>query len=241
MQHSTSVWMHIIKANHTPNSTVLVLFKALCTLDLKQRGTAKGSNCAQIHALCKKKLTVPDTKVWIVHNVHNSVSCIVVSMKFCRAVPSALLCRLFFTIYPYQKKKQKHPKCDIFSVISVPVCRTRPTKIRISVRELYPKLRIIKKNGRFHDTPLQLVQKKHRFDLYAIDQVMLSCSANAARKLKTWWKTLFRCYLRLSAQRTSNQDDLLRDPYVSKVTHYPQITKCQWPTSRMCTALPGGL
>ena len=29
----------------------------------------------------KKKLSFPDTKVWIVQNVHNSVSCTVVSMK----------------------------------------------------------------------------------------------------------------------------------------------------------------
>ena len=31
MQYSTSVWIQIIKAKHTPNGTVIVLFKTLCT------------------------------------------------------------------------------------------------------------------------------------------------------------------------------------------------------------------
>ena len=52
MQHSTSAWIHIRKTKHTPNSTVSVLFKAQCTLDLKPRGPAKWSNCAKYLALC---------------------------------------------------------------------------------------------------------------------------------------------------------------------------------------------
>ena len=49
--------------------------------------------------------------------------------------------------------------------------------------------------------------------------------AHTARKRKIWWKTRFRCYLRLSAQRTWNQDGLLRDATLSKVTHHQPITK----------------
>ena len=58
-------------------------------------------------------------------------------------------------------------------------------------------------------------------------------------------KNIFKKYgfgvICVSAQRTSNQDLLLRDPTVSKVTHYPQITKFPWPTSRMCSAVPRAL
>ena len=46
MQHSNSVLMHIRKRSNT----VSVLFKALCTLDLKPRGPAKWSNSSKIHA-----------------------------------------------------------------------------------------------------------------------------------------------------------------------------------------------
>ena len=55
--------------------------------------------------------------------------------------------------------------------------------------------------------------------------------ARRARKKNIWWKTRFRCYLCLTAQRTGNQDGLLRDPTASKVTHYPQITKFPSPMS----------
>ena len=122
---------------------------------------------------------------------------------------------------------------------SVPVCRSRPTKIRISFNQLFPKLRIMHKKGRFHDTPVQLVQNVHRFISCAIGPHVTLL--HTARKRKKWWKTQFRFYLRLSAQRTSNQEGLLRDPIVSKVTHYQQITKFPWTTcatSRMCTAVP---
>ena len=116
---------------------------------------------------------------------------------------------------PGRKKNTKHAKCHIFSVISVPVCRTRPTMIRISVSQLDRKLRIMEE-GRFHDTPVELLQNVHRFTSCAILQVMLNCSAHAARKRKTWFKALFRCYLCLSTHRTSKQDRLLRDRLSAK-------------------------
>ena len=72
----------------------------------------------------------------------------------CRTVPSALLCRIMFTSRCH-KENQKHPKKDIFSVLSISVCRTRPTKIRISVSQLYQRLRSMHMKGRFHDTPVQ--------------------------------------------------------------------------------------
>ena len=78
--YSTSVWIHIRKAKHTPNSTASVLFKALCTQDLKSREAAKWSNCVRIHAMHTKQ-SFPVTKVWIVQILHNSVSCTAVSMK----------------------------------------------------------------------------------------------------------------------------------------------------------------
>ena len=78
----------------------------------------------------------------------------------------------------------------------------------------------------------------------AIGPVMLHSSEHTARKRIKWWKVGFRCYLRPSAQRTSNQGALIRDPTVNKVTHYPQITKFPWSTratSRKCTAVPRAL
>ena len=101
------------------------------------------SNLFTLH----RKQRFPDTNASIVQNVH-----------ICRGVPSALFCRLFFTICPFQKENPKHPKYCIYSVISVPVWRTRPTKIRISVRQLYPNLLITHKKGRFHDKPVQFLQ-----------------------------------------------------------------------------------
>ena len=86
---------------------------------------------------------------------------------------------------PGKKENKKHDKSDILSVISVHVCRNRPTKIRICVSQKYPKLRIMDKIGRFHDTPLQLVQNVHRFASCARGQVILNWSAHAARKRKT--------------------------------------------------------
>ena len=137
------------------------------------------------------------------------------------------------------RKKTKNTKYHISSVISVPVCRTRPTKIRITVSQD----QCYAVSTSFHDTPVQLVQIVHRFASWLSCHTTLP-SAHAARKRKTWWKARFRCYMLLSAQRTSNQDGLLHDPTVTKVTHYPQITKFEWTTSatsRLCTAVPRAL
>ena len=89
-----------------------------------------------------------------------------------RAVPPTLQCCLFFTIYPWQNENQKHPKYHIFSLLSVPVWRTRPTKTRISLSHMYRKLGSIHKNGRFHDTPVQRVQNVHCFDSCSKGQVL---------------------------------------------------------------------
>ena len=120
------------------------------------------------------------------------------------------ICSSCTIVSPYgllQKEYQKHPKYCIFSLLSLPVCRTRKTKIRISASQLYPKLRNMHKKGRFHDTPVQLVQNVHRFASSAIGRRVILL--HTARKRKTWWKAQFRFYLRLSPQRTSNE---LRDP-----------------------------
>ena len=119
---------------NTPNSTISVLFKALCTLDLKP-------NSYIMH----KKINFPDTKAWFVQNVHNSVH----KTWWERF----LLHYIFSFCSPYtsgRKQNKKHKKCDIFSVISVPLCRTRPSKIRISISELYAKLQAMEKKGRVH-------------------------------------------------------------------------------------------
>ena len=42
--------------------------------------------------------------------------------------------------------------------------------------------------------------------------------SHVSRKRNRWWKARFRCYLRLSAQRISNQDGLHRDPTVKKMS-----------------------
>ena len=78
---------------------------------------------------------------------------------------------------PGRRKTKKHPKYHIFSVISEPVWRTRPTKIRISLCQLYRNLSSIHMYERFRDTTVTLVQKVHRFDSCAIGQVMLHSSA----------------------------------------------------------------
>ena len=90
-----------------------------------------------------------------------------------KAVPPALWCRLLFTIYPRQKENQKYIKHDIFSVLCAPVWRSRPTKICMSVSQLYSKLRIMHNKWRFHDTPVQLVQNVHRSASCAIGQLLL--------------------------------------------------------------------
>ena len=158
----------------------------------------------------------------------------------CRAIPVALQCRLLFTTYPWQKENQKHTKYHIISVIFVPVCRTRLTKIRISISQLYTRLCIIHKKGRFHDTPLELVQNVHRFASCAIGQVMLNSSSLCPYSTKAinMVKTRFRCYLRLCTEDLEPKwAATWSNCKKKKVTHYPQITKFPWPMSRMCTAM----
>ena len=225
MQHSTSVWIHTTKAKHTPKTTALVVFKALCTLYMKPLWTAKWSNCAKIHALCT------GNKALLTQKFDLSRMCTTQSRETCALTP-ALSCHLFFS---GKKKTQNTAKYDIFSVLSVPVWRSRPTKIRISVSQQHSKLRFKHEKGRFYETSATCPE------CASIRLVRFHSSAHTARKRKTWWKAQVRCYIRIFGNRTSNQDGLLHDPTVSKVTYNPQITKLPWTTSttsRMCTAVP---
>ena len=78
-------------------------------------------------------------------------------------------CVALFSPYISGRKKTKNTKkYHILSLISVPLWRNRPAKIRSSLSQMYEKLRSIQKKGRFHDKPLQLVQNVHRFDSSAI-------------------------------------------------------------------------
>ena len=76
-----------------------------------------------------RKQTFPDTKVWIVQNVHISVLCTVVFKKHIQRGSSCTIVSPFVHHIPLPKENQKHPKYDIFSSPSLTVCRTRPTKI----------------------------------------------------------------------------------------------------------------
>ena len=102
---------------------------------------------------------------------------------------------------PLAERKPKTPKIWDFSAVSILVYISRSTKNPISVCQLYPKLRIMHKKLRFHNTPVQLVQNEQRFDSCVIFQDMLS-STHIARKRKTWWKTRIRFYLPFSAKRS---------------------------------------
>ena len=144
MQDSTSEWIHIRKAKHTPNSTVLMVFKNMCTLDLKLGGAAKCSKCAKIRGLCTGN-KVFLTKIWLVQNVHNSISCTVVSMKHVQSSYSYTIASPFVHHTSLAEKKPNTLIHDLFSVLSVRVSRTRPTKICISVSQQYSKLRIVLK------------------------------------------------------------------------------------------------
>ena len=132
-----------------------------------------------------------DTKVWIIQNVHNSFSCTVVPMKHVQCGSACTIVSPFVHHIPLPKRNQKHPRYAIFRVLSVPVCRARPTKIRMSESQLYPKLRRIHKKWRLHDTPVQLIQNVHRFDSCAIGQIMLHSTAlfPYSRKTRNMVKT----------------------------------------------------
>ena len=79
-------------------------------------------------------------------------------MKYVHSGSSCTIVSPFVHRISWQKQNEKHPKQDIFSVLSIPVCRTSKTKIRISVSQLYPKLRIMHKKWRFHDTSARCSQ-----------------------------------------------------------------------------------
>ena len=122
-----------------------------------------------------------------------------------------------------QKENEKQPKYDIFSIVFVPVCRIRPTKILIS--QVYPKLRIMEKKGHFHDTsatcPECLPIRLMRYRPIHVSIFGLMPIQYEREKLG---KKYGYCVICVSAQRTSHQDGLFSDPTVRKVTHYPQIT-----------------
>ena len=153
MQHPTSVWIHIGRAKHTINRMVSVLSKGLCTLDLKPKMAAKWSNWAQIHALC--------TKIW--HKRMNYSECAQLSLVY-NSVHETCAKRFllhhsvaFWSPYTHGRRTQRKNIDMTFSVYF-----PHPTKIGMSVSQLYPKLRIMLKKWHFHDTPVQLVQNVHR-------------------------------------------------------------------------------
>ena len=162
MLYSNSVWMHIRKAKHTPNSTVSVFFKAPCTLDLNPSEPAKWSKSAQIYAVWTRNKDFLTEKFDL---CRMCTSCVVYGSVHESCAEGFLLPYSVNFCWPYipGSVNEKHPKYHIFSAISVPVCRTRPTMIHVSISQLYTKLRSIHKKGRFHDTPVQLVQNVHRF------------------------------------------------------------------------------
>ena len=96
---------------------------------------------------------------------------------------------IVFTVYPWQKEKEKYPIYDIFSVLSLHVCRISPTKICISVSQLYQKLFIMYKKGRFHDTPVELVHNVHRFASCSIGRHVTLLSPYST-KAKTMMKSM---------------------------------------------------
>ena len=75
------------------------------------------------------------------------------------------------------------------------------------------------KKGRFLDTPVQLVQKMHRFTSCAIGQVMLHSSALCPYSTKAKDMVKSTVSVLFASLCTEDQDGLLRDLTVSKVTH----------------------
>ena len=164
----------------------------------------------------------------------------------CTAVPPALECRLLFSIYPWQKENKKHPIYDIFSVICVPVCITRPTKIRNSVSQLFLKLSIMDKKGRLNETPVQLVQNVHRFASCARVQVTLHSSVKSTvsvlfasvctKDLELIWAARWsNCDQSetLSANKKSFHEMLLKPPECALLC----LEQCSVALSRSCSTL----
>ena len=108
--------------------------------------------------------------------MNNWISFSLVSTKHVQSGSSCTVVWSFVHHSQLSERNIKHTKYDIFSVLSVPLCRTRPTKICMCVSQLYPKLRITHKKFCFHATPVQLVQNVHRFASCAIRQVILHSS-----------------------------------------------------------------
>ena len=155
---------------------------------------------------------------------------------------------------PDRKENEKHHIHDVFSVLFVPMCRTRPTKIRMPVSQLYLKLRIMHKKGRFHDTPLQ-IKHVHRIASCAIDiHVKLHPWRTKAKnkvkrprpyalkagKKKHGKKHDFGviCVSLHKGRRTRMTSSVIQLQAKSRILHKK---RCQWPTSRMCTSMPRAL
>ena len=100
---------------------------------------------AQIHAICKRH------KVFLTQFDLSGICTTRSRVQYCSVHETYASCSSC-TFVLLQKENQKRPKDCIFSLLSVPVFRTCPIMIRISVSQLYPKLRIMHKKGRFHDT-----------------------------------------------------------------------------------------
>ena len=101
-------------------------------------------------------------------------------------------------------------------------------------KQTVPKFTHYAQERAFEDTPVELVQSVHRFALCGLYS---SAFCPYSTKAKNMAKKHAFGVICVSAQGTSTQDGLLRDPTVIKVTHFPQITKFLCPTSRMCTAV----
>ena len=188
MQYSTSVWIHIGKAKHLPNSMVLALFKPLCTLYLKPRGYAKWSKCVQIYAIQRKQFS------W--HKSLHCLECAQFSLVYCGVhgtyaeqfllQHSAVFCSPYI---PSRMKTKKHPKYAFFTVLSVRMCRTCPTKIRMFVSQMYPKLRIMYKKWRLNDTNATCPEcAPTRILRYRTSCYTPRPYAHKARKRKRRWK-----------------------------------------------------
>ena len=216
MQFSTSVWMHQETKAHA-NSTVSVIFIAICTLDLKPRGAYVIELCPN-SCIMHRKQSFLDTKVWLVQNMLNTVSCTVVSMKHVQSGCSCAIVSSFIHHISLAERKPQHPKYHVFIAILAPVWGTRPTK-----------------KGRFHDTPVQLVRNVRRFASCVMLHSSELCTYRTIAKnmVKITVSLLFASLCR----KTWKQDWLFRGPSFSEVTHYAQIMKFPWPTSRMCTAV----
>ena len=71
-------------AKNTPSITVSMLFKTVCTLDLKSWG-ADVIKLWPNACITHREQSFPDTRVWNAQNVHNSVRCTLVSMKYAQS------------------------------------------------------------------------------------------------------------------------------------------------------------